>query len=362
MQDGVDIAVVGAGIVGAAIGQAAAERGFSVAVLEREERPASGVTARNSGVVHAGLYYPPGSLRAVTCIEGNRRLREWARKFDLPFAQPGKLIPARTDAEQQALADLHANARDSGAPGLALLTGEEVARREPQLPGVREALFSATTGIVDATALCHSLLADTERRGGLVLMRAAVLGVNARSGDFVVDTGRGQLMASLVINAAAWGAPAIAALLGDDAPRLYPCRGDWFRLRRPGAWNHLVYPARPHGALGLGVHLTLDLAGGVRLGPDAEFVADPGDLAPAEGKNDKFRAAAEALLGPLPGDALAWESCGMRPKLRAPGEAAEKDFLLQRGRSGAVHLFGIESPGLTAALALARRVLDGHAA
>lgn len=357
MHDGVEIAVIGAGVVGAAIAQAAAAQGRDVAVLEGADQPATGVTARNSGVIHAGLYYPPGSLRAETCIEGNGRLLAWTAEHGVAAARPGKLIPARTRAEQEALESLFDNALASGAPGLRRLTAAEVKRQEPRLPPVREALLSTTTGIVDATALCLSLLADAEERGALVLMGAALLGSEPRAGGFRLDTARGPLDADHVINAAALSAPHVAALLGDAAPQLHPCRGDWFRLRDAGGWNHLIYPARSRSALGLGVHLTLDLAGGVRLGPDAEFVADPDDLAPADHKLQKFVRAARELLGPLPEDALRWDGCGIRPKLRAPGADAEEDFALERGRSGAVHLFGIESPGLTAALALAPRAL-----
>jgi L-2-hydroxyglutarate oxidase LhgO len=353
-----DVAVVGAGVVGCAVASALARRGRAVVVLERAEREGTGVTARNSGVVHSGLYYPPGSLKAETCLRGQALLYAWCAAHGVPFARTGKLVVARGPAEEPTLAALHANAVAAGARGLAVLGPEDVARREPALPACRAALWCPYTGIVDAHALTASLRADAERLGAVFAVQGELRAATRTAAGLRLDTARGELEVGAVINAAGLEADRVAALLGATCPPIHPCRGDYFRLRRPPPYRHLVYPVRAPGAPGLGVHLTLDLAGAVRLGPDAEYVARRDDFSPAEHKLATFHAAAEALLGPLPADALAYDGCGVRPKLRAPGEPAERDFLLFTDPPGCVHLVGIESPGLTAALALAERVAD----
>ncbi len=303
-QTDVEVAIVGAGVVGCAAASLLAARGRSVALLEAGPRIAEGVTSRNSGVIHSGLYYPPGSLKARTCVRGNRLLYQWAAAHGVAHAKVGKLVVARDEADVPALEELFANARASGAPGIALVNGQCDAR---------------------------------------------VLGI---SGGWDLDTERGPIRAARVINSAGLYADEIAALAGAGRYRIHPCRGDYFHLGG-ASYRHLIYPARKRGALGLGVHVTLDLAGRVRLGPDAEYCASKEDFTPREDKLAAFAQAARRLLGDVREDQLAWDGCGIRPKLRAPGESEEKDFVLSEDRPGFVNLIGIESPGLTAALALA---------
>jgi L-2-hydroxyglutarate oxidase LhgO len=340
----VDVAIVGAGVVGCAVASALARRGRSVVVLERAAREGTGVTSRNSGVIHSGLYYPPGSLKADTCLRGQALLYAWATAHAVPHARTGKLVVARDEPELAALHALHANA------------AAEAARREPALPPVRAALWCEHTGIVDAHALTRSLRVDAERHGAAFVAHAEVRGVSPTSAGFDLETTRGELTVATLVNAAGLDADRVAALAGAAAPRIFPCRGDYFRLRGKTAWRTLVYPVRAPGSPGLGVHLTLELGGGVRLGPDVEYVARRDDFGPAEHKHAAFHAAAEALLGPLGPDQIVYDGCGVRPKLRGPGEPAERDFVVLTDPPGCVHLVGIESPGLTAALALAERV------
>jgi L-2-hydroxyglutarate oxidase LhgO len=347
-QTDVEVAIVGAGVVGCAAASLLAARGRSVALLEAGPRIAEGATSRNSGVIHSGLYYPPGSLKARTCVRGNRLLYEWAAAHGVAHAKVGKLVVARDEADVPALEELFANARASGAPGIALVNGAFVRAREPSLQ-CAAAIWCPETGIVDAVALARSLAHDAVQRGAMLLVNARVLGI---SGAWDLDTERGPIRAARVINSAGLYADEIAALAGAGRYRIHPCRGDYFRLG--GAWyRHLIYPARKRGALGLGVHVTLDLAGRVRLGPDAEHCASKEDFTPREDKLAAFAQAARRLLGDVREDQLAWDGCGIRPKLRAPGESEEKDFVLSEDRPGFVNLIGIESPGLTAALALA---------
>ncbi|HEY8374916.1 MAG TPA: NAD(P)/FAD-dependent oxidoreductase [Nannocystis sp.] len=355
--DQVDVVVVGAGVVGCAVASALARRGREVLVLEREAREGAGVSSRNSGVIHSGLYYPPGSLKAETCILGQELLYRWCAARKVPHARLGKLVVARDDTELSGLEALATNAAAAGARDCALVDAGEVARREPELPPVRAALWCPHTGIVDAHALVRSLRADAEAHGAIFSPRTDVQGGEVDAHGVALATTRGPVRAAALINAAGLYADELAAQLGVAAPAIHPCRGDYFSLRTKARYRHLLYPVRPRGAAGLGVHLTIDLAGRYRLGPDVEYCARRDDFGPAEHKLDAFHRAASALLGPLAREQLAYDGCGIRPKLRAPGEADERDFVILTGPPGSVHLIGIESPGLTAALALAERVV-----
>ena len=352
----VEVVVIGAGVVGWAVASALARGGREVVVLEREAREGAGVSSRNSGVIHSGLYYPPGSLKARTCVRGQELLYRWLEARKIPHAPLGKLVVARDADEEIALEALAANAAAAGASGCVLIGPAEVASREPDLPRVRAALWCPRTGIVDAHALVSSLRADAEAHGAVFLARAAALAAEIGGDGVRLRTARGEVEARAVVNAAGLHADEVAGLLGAAAPAIHPCRGDYFRLRTSARYRHLVYPVRARGAAGLGVHLTIDLAGAYRLGPDVEYVAARDDFAPAEHKLAAFHRAAERLLGPLAPEQLAYDGCGIRPKLRAPSEPDERDFAVFAGPGPCVHLVGIESPGLTAALALAELV------
>lgn len=354
----VDAAVIGGGVVGCAVASALARAGRSVVVLEREPQEGRGVSSRNSGVIHSGIYYPPDSLKARTCVRGQELLYRWALRRGVPHARVGKLIVARSEDAEASLQALARNAAASGARDCALVTSAEVARREPDLPPVRAALWCPHTGILDAHALVRSLRVDAEEHGAVFAGQAEVQGAALGPAGVRLQTARGELLAGVAVNAAGLDADRVAALLGLGGRVIYPCRGDYFWLRTRARYRHLLYPVRAPGAAGLGVHLTIDLAGRYRLGPDVEYVARRDDFAPAEHKLAAFHRAASELLGPLAPDQLAYEGCGIRPKLRAPGEPAERDFEVSVGPGGCVHLLGLESPGLTAALALAERVAE----
>lgn len=352
-----DVAVIGAGVIGAAVARAHARRGRSVWVLERHARPAQETSSRNSGVVHAGLYYRPGSLKAQLCLEGAARLAEYCAARGVGFARVGKVVAAVGAAQEEALAALEANALASGATGLQRWSQAQVRAAFPSSPATA-GLFSGSTGIVDAVGLVRALLEDAEAAGATFAASADVTEVEWTGDAVRLETTRGPLRARQVVNAAGLGSARVAALAGVEAPALHFCRGDYFRWAKPPApFPHLLYPVRPRGAAGLGVHVTVDLAGGVRLGPDAEFVDDALDLRPRDDKRAAFASAAETLVGPLSPDALSWDGCGMRPKLSGPG-GGDADFHLARPRPWWVQLSGIESPGLTAALALAERVVE----
>lgn len=363
-----EVVVVGAGVVGLAIAAALARDAFSVTVLERNDGLARETSSRNSGVVHAGLYYPEGSLKARLCARGRALLYERCARLRLPHRRIGKLVVATCEAERATLARLQALGTRNGAPGLEIVDGAEVARREPGVQACA-ALVSPDTGIVDPEAYARSFAAEAESHGAVIALGAAVEAIDARGEGFELAARRPNgsvdtIECRILVNAAGLGAQRVARLAGDDVDalgwRLHLCKGDYFSLA-PGAPlrpTRLVYPV-PAGA-GLGIHVTLDLAGRVRFGPDAEYVeAERYDVDPAKGA-----CFAQSVQRYLPGLDAAWlapDYAGMRPKLAGPGEAF-RDFVIDdgaaRGRAGLIQLLGIESPGLTAAAAIAEHVAE----
>jgi L-2-hydroxyglutarate oxidase LhgO len=361
-----DVVVIGGGVVGLAAAAALARNGRSVTLLERGGGLGREMTARNSEVVHAGIYYPPGSLKAVLCCEGRERLYARCERLGIPHRRIGKWIVACDEGEAERLAQLEALGRENGVPGLRRVDGRALRRAEPQVRGVA-ALESPQTGIVDGHTLCLSLAAELESYAGVVALRAELIGVAPRAYGYSLEVrdADGALYAldcAVVVNAAGLDAPRIAALAGLDlAARgdgLHPCKGDYFSLAAgaPIRLQRLVYPV-PSGP-GLGIHATLDLAGRIRFGPDAEFVDVPRyDVDPA--KAGRFAAAIRRYLPELREQWLQPDYAGVRPRLAGPGEPP-RDFVIAEesgaGLPGFVDLIGIESPGLTASLAIGERV------
>lgn len=349
----VDVAVIGAGVVGCAIARQFAKKQKSVMVLEAGPRIGEGVTSRNSGVIHAGIYYHPTSLKASACVRGKALLYEHCDRLHVPYRKTGKLIVALDGAETAALEQLHANAHASGATEVSLLSGAEAKKLEPSLPAVA-ALYSPATGIVDPYELTRSLLVEAEADGAILATQSGVNGIRRETdGSYTIETMRGPVQAEVVINCAGLHADEIARFVGIDKYKIHPCRGDYFSFRPRHSYQHLIYPVIAKGSPGLGVHLTIDLGGRYRLGPDAEFVDTKSDFSAAPEKLEKFRLAAERLFGAIEADQLAYDSCGIRPKLRHPSESVEKDFVVSEDLPGFLNMVGIESPGLTSALALA---------
>ncbi|HEY0711594.1 MAG TPA: NAD(P)/FAD-dependent oxidoreductase [Polyangia bacterium] len=352
--DRADVVIIGGGVIGCAIAAEVSAPGRQVLLLERERAVGTGITSRNSGVIHSGLYYPPGSLKAQSCVRGNQRLYEWAAAQGVWHARVGKLVLAQSRAQEEELERLWQNARACGAPEVRLITGAEVTAHEPHVRA-RAALFCAATGIVDVHELVLSLRTAAERAGAVFVVGADVLGIDVGGDGIRIETTRGAVVAAQVVNAAGMNADEVARMVGVTEYRHHPCRGDYFRLRSGVAYRHLIYPVRDPQAAGLGVHLTLERGGGLRLGPDVTYVERRDDFSEPPDKHAEFWRAAERLLGPLAPEQLTYDGCGIRPKLRAPDETEEKDFVLREHPRGIVHLIGIESPGLTAALDLATR-------
>jgi L-2-hydroxyglutarate oxidase LhgO len=355
----VDIVIIGAGVVGAAVALKISEKfpNQDIVILESGPRPAEGVTSRNSGVIHAGIYYSPQSLKAKTCVRGNALIYEWAEKHGVPFKKCGKYIIAKDQRQIEVLEGIYSNAIASGARDIHRINKAEISKLDFILEA-EAAIWSPLTGIIDPAALTLSFLSKAEQNGVILMCNHSVTGFEgAANGNSLIQTSKGIIEARLVINAAGLYADEISNLAGVKKYRIYPCRGDYFRMNTSTKFHSLIYPVKEPSASGLGVHLTLDMDGRCKLGPDVEYVESKNDFRSAEHKLEAFKEAAQKLFGPSIKYELEYDTCGIRPKLRSPTEKEEKDFVISKDRSGLINLVGIESPGLTASLAIAEEVL-----
>jgi L-2-hydroxyglutarate oxidase LhgO len=368
-MDRVDAIVIGAGVVGLAIGRAFAQRGLETVVLERANAIGTGTSSRNSEVIHAGIYYPAGSLKARLCVAGREQLYAYCEAHGVGHRSCGKLLVATSEVQRARLAQIQAQAARNGVHDLRLLDAMQLQALEPALNAVA-ALLSPSTGIVDSHGLMLALQGDLEASGGALALLSPALSVDSRGEGHVVAVGGAapmELAARIVVNAAGLWAPALAAAIESITPLTLPearyAKGNYFALSGRAPFSHLIYPI-PEEA-GLGVHLTLDLAGQARFGPDVEWIApatpDAIDYRVDAQRAAGFEAAIRSYWPGLPVGALQPAYSGVRPKLELRGVALQ-DFVLQgpgeHGVKGLVNLYGIESPGLTSSLALADAVLS----
>lgn len=363
-----DAVVIGAGVVGLACAERLARSGLSTLVAERHARFGQETSSRNSQVIHAGMYYPHGSLKATLCVRGNASLYAWCERHDVAHRRVGKYIVA-TDPDGEAELDaILARGHANGVVALGKVTRAQIAAAEPNVIA-HAALWSPDTGIVDAHALMTSLAAAARGHGcdfayGHTLATAERVGAGYELRFRDAAGAPSTIRASRVINSAGLEADVVAALPGLDVARagyrLHYAKGSYFRLQRPNLVQRLVYPVPFRHLTGLGVHVTLELDGAIRLGPDVEYVDRRHvDYAVDAGKRDAFFAAAAAYLRGIRPEQLLPDQAGIRPKLQAPGEPL-RDFVIAeesaRGLPGWVNLVGIESPGLTCSLEIAARV------
>ncbi len=354
-----DAAIVGAGAVGLACGYALAKRGQSVLVIEREGRIGAGVSSRNSEVIHAGLHYATGSLKARLCVEGRRALYDFLAAHNVAFDKCGKLIVATEESEIPALERLAAQGEVNGVEGVRWLDGAEARALEPELKAVA-ALESRESGVFDAHGYMDALEGEIEAHGGAVVLKSPFLGAAPSADGWSIRVGGDApttISARLLINAAGLGAQACArtieSLPSARIPALHFGKGNYFALQGAKApFSRLIYPPPIPGALG--THYRRDLGGVARFGPDLEWVAEENyavDPARAEG----FYATIRRFWPALPDGALAADYSGIRPKLHGPGET-QGDFVIDDSVARLVCLFGIESPGLTSSLAIGEEV------
>lgn len=360
-MDEIDCAVVGAGVVGLAVARALALAGREVIVLEAAEAIGTGISSRNSEVIHAGIYYPQGSLRARLCVEGRQLLYAYAAERGIAHRRCGKLIVATAAAQVAELSAIAERARANGVDDIAFLDREQARALEPQLE-CAAALHSPSTGIVDSHGLMLALQGEIEDAGGAVAFRSGVLRAACGPSGIVLHTADGGAWrCRSVVNAAGLEAPLLARRFeGLDAaalPRAHYAKGSYFSLAGRAPFSRLIYPV-PEAA-GLGVHLTLDLGGQVRFGPDVQWVDSPDDLVVDPARGEGFYAEVRRYWPALADGALQPAYAGIRPKISGPGEPA-CDFRIDgpaaHGVPGLVNLFGIESPGLTSSLAIGRMV------
>jgi len=358
----VDVVVIGAGVVGLAVARALALAGREVWVLESESGIGSGVSARNSEVIHAGIYYPQGSLKARLCVQGKQMLYAYCAERGVAHRRCGKLLVASSAAQLADLAQVQARALASGVDDLQLLSAAEAIALEPALQ-CHGALHSPSTGILDSHGLMLALQGDLENAGSQVVLKTAVERVAlSQTSRHQVWTQDGTCLAArAVVNAAGLSAPALArrfeGLTAHHVPQPFFAKGNYFSLAGKAPFQRLIYPLPEPG--GLGVHLTLDLGGQAKFGPDVQWVSDATDYAVDPARGTAFYAEVRKYWPALPDGVLQADYCGIRPKISGPGQAAA-DFCVQgpqtHGVPGLVNLFGIESPGLTSALALAEMV------
>lgn len=359
-----DTIVIGAGVVGLAIARQMALAGHDVLVLEANESFGQETSSRNSGVIHAGIYYPPGSLKARCCIRGKQLLYDYCAQRHIPFERCGKLVVAVRASQHERLKDLRQNAINSGVDDLEWLDEERIRELEPDVRA-SAALFSPSSGIVDTHELMLTLLADLEAAGGTLITNSKVLGGKLVNGgiELTVDSGGiSTIVAATVINAAGHGATEIAHGIADfpvsHIPKVYPVAGRYYEHAGKLPFSRLIYPLP--GDTGLGIHATIDLAGQGRFGPDTVYCKEVDYSFDESGKSTFIEAISDWYPG-LDESRLQPGYVGVRPKLQGPGEGFA-DFLISgpdhHGVDGLINVFGIDSPGLTSSMAIAEEVVS----
>ncbi len=361
-MDDVDAVVIGAGVVGLAVARALTSRGREVLILEAADSFGTETSSRNSEVIHAGIYYPQGSLKARMCVTGRTLLYEFCETYGIPYRRCGKLMVATSESQVGQLERIQAAAHANGVR-LESLGRPETLKLEPQL-SCEAALHSPMTGIVDSHAYMLALLGQAESRGATLVTNSTVTRMELDKGGVLIGINNDEptLRANTVINSAGLQAPRVARLIGGfparHIPTPYFAKGSYFTLAGRSPFQRLVYPVPEPG--GLGVHLTLDLAGRARFGPDVQWV-EQCEYQVEPQRAERFYSAIRAYWPDLRDGSLQPAYAGIRPKINGPKDAAA-DFRVDgpetHGVAGVVNLFGIESPGLTASLALASHVAE----
>jgi len=365
----VDIVIIGAGVVGLAIAREVAKADRNVIILERNTAFGQETSSRNSEVIHGGMYYPGGSLKARLCIEGRRLLYELCEKYSIVYKKIGKLVVAVETDEKDELQKLLALGEVNGVEGLSMLTANQIKKIEPNIKGLF-AMYSPQTGVVDSHSLMKFYLNSAQDSGAIVVYNAEAVSIEKIVKGYIVNVKNGEetikVVARIVINSAGLDSDKVANMVGIDLDknkyRLHYCKGQYFRVNavKSKMINGLVYPIPKPKAGGLGIHATIDLAGSMRLGPDDEYMKDCiKDYSVDSLRAEKFFKSAKTFMPFLELNDLTADTSGIRPKLQEEG-GEFRDFIIQdesgKGLPGFVNLIGIESPGLTASPAIAKYV------
>ncbi len=356
----IDVAIIGAGVTGLASARAIAQRGLSVCVLERHPRPGLDTSTHNSGVIHAGLYYPPGTLKAQLCVEGRELMYAFCARHDVPHVRSGKLVVAHDESEVEQLETLRRRGTENGATGLEIVDRAFILSKEPAV-NTRFALWSPDSGIVNAEEYVKALLRTGEAEGVIFLPGTKVLRADPDPDGIVLHTERETIHAGTVVNAAGLYADEVSQLLGSETFTIYPCRGEYaeFTPAKRALVRALVYPLPHASGHGLGVHLVRTSGGQVWLGPTIRYQARKDDYESDREPLEAFAESARHLIDGVTIDDLRLSGSGIRAKLHPPSESFA-DFLIRRDRVNpmVVQASGMDSPGLTSSLAVGRLVSE----
>ena len=361
--DSLNITVIGAGVVGLCIAEELSAKYKRVLLIEKNDGFGQETSSRNSEVIHAGIYYPHGFLKASLCTEGNRLLYDLCRERNIPHKRIGKLIVAINDEECERLENIKKHAEGNGVSDLTLLGKKQTLTLEQEV-SAKAAIYSPSTGIIDSHSLMRSFCINAEKNGAVVALRSKVTAIHAKDGIYELETNGGEYRfhTRVIINSAGLYSDSIAAMAGINIERhgyrLLYCKGNYFSASPAPRLNHLVYPVPPENTESLGIHATLDLGNRVKFGPDSQYI-DEIEYSIDEGRRESFYQSIRNYLPGIKPEYLHPDMCGIRPKLQGPGEAY-RDFIIRDERDigypGLINLIGIESPGLTSCVAIARYV------
>lgn len=363
-----EITIIGAGIVGLAIAEKVSEEYADVFLIERHNTFGQETSSRNSEVIHAGIYYPRGSLKAKLCVEGKWLLYDYCKEFGIPYNNCGKLIVATSEKEIEIIEGIRQTAIDNGVADLEVLEKDAISEIEPEIYALR-ALYSSSTGIVDSHSLMKQYETNTINNGGQIVYGSEVTGIRRINNGYeitLLDSDRTiySFTTRILINSAGLTSDKISEMAGmtDDKLKIFFCKGEYFRLKPPKnkLIKRLIYPVPLHNLEGIGIHVTIDMGGGVKLGPDVTWLeSNTYDYKVDATKQEVFFRSAKKFLPFLLKDDIVPEMAGIRPKIQKPGEPV-RDFYIreesERGYPGFINLIGIESPGLTSSIAIANYV------
>lgn len=357
-----NVTIIGAGVIGLAVAEELSAQYSDVLVVEKNLSYGLETSSRHSGVIHAGIYYTPGFLKAAFCRQGNHLLYEVCKKRNIPHKRLGKLIVATNDDEAHELEQIKKRSEQNKVMDLCFLSQNQIRSLEP---GVRAkaALFSPSTGIIDSHRLMQSFYINAESNNAIIVFNSKITSIYFDNNNYELEINNDfRFKTRILINCAGLFADKISSLIGIDINKqgycLKYCKGNYFSVSPGPGIRHLVYPVPQKGNEGLGIHATLDLDGRVRFGPDTEYVADL-DYSVDSGRKESFFRSIRRYLPGIKKEGLLPEMCGIRPKLQGPGEPY-KDFVIKEERKlgypGLINLIGIESPGLTSCIPIARYV------
>jgi L-2-hydroxyglutarate oxidase LhgO len=362
-----EITIIGAGVIGLAIAEKISRKYDNIFLIEKNQTFGQETSSRNSEVIHAGIYYPKGSLKSKLCVEGKDLLYDYCKKFDIPINKCGKLIVATSDEEIPVIEGIKKTAAGNGV-ALSIIEREQIAEMEPEVFALK-ALWSSTTGIIDSHSLMKRFETNILNNGGQVVYSSEVTGIKKLEKGYEVsiinpDKTKYSFTTGILINSAGLTSDKVAEMAGlkDENLKIMFCKGEYFRINPPKnrLINRLIYPVPHHNMEGIGIHVTIDMSGGVKLGPDVTYLnSNDYDYRVDPSKQEAFWSSARKFLPFLEPDDIAPEMAGIRPKIQKPGDPIRDFYIMEesnRGYKGFINLIGMESPGLTSCLAIANYV------